>query len=121
MFYHRVCLLQLHVYGTRHGRCADRKNREIMEYIVWLDSGAVMEWERLTAAAQDANRQCAQWFRKASETHFLPWFPPAETEKTALPPEGKSNHGLNDKPDNPWYPKRVIRKHGFPKHKLLDN
>ena len=71
MFYHRVCLLQLHVYGTRHGRCADRKNQEIMEYIVWLDSGAVMEWERLTAAAQDANRQCAQWFRKASGTHFL--------------------------------------------------
>ena len=60
MFYHRVCLLQLHVYGTRHGRCADRKNQEIMEYIVWLDSGAVMEWERLTAAAQDANRQCAR-------------------------------------------------------------
>ncbi len=101
MFYHRVCLLQLHVYGTRHGRCVDRENREIMEFIVWLDSGAVMEWERLTAAAQDANRQCAQWFRKASETHFLPWFLPAETEKTALPPEGKSNHGLNDKPDNP--------------------
>ena len=71
--FHRVCLLQLHVKG-RPPRPAVRTggNRETKANILWLDSGAVTEWERLTAAAQDANRRWTRWLRKALGTHFLP-------------------------------------------------
>ena len=110
-----VCF-QLHVFGTRHGRCADRENREIMVKIVWLDSGAVMEWERPAAAAQDANRRWTRWFFKASGMHFLPCFPPAETKRQPFRREEKSNHGLNGKPDNLWYPDLVIGESPDPAH-----
>ena len=80
-----VCF-QLHVFGTRHGRCVDRENREIRASIVWLNSDAVMEWERPTAAAQDANRRWTRWFFKASGTHFLPCSFPAERKN--LPTRG---------------------------------
>lgn len=91
---------------ARHGRRADQGNRETKGKIVWLDSGAVMEWERPTAAAQDANRRNERWLRKARGTHFLPtpflW--KQGTEHRLLPVstgKEKSNHGLNDKPENP--------------------
>ena len=107
-----VCF-QLHVFGTRHGRCADRENREIMVKIVWLDSDAVMEWERPAAAAQDANRRWTRWLRKTFGTHFLPkpFLVEAGRRKPFPASTGKkeSNHGLNDKPENPWYPESVVR------------
>lgn len=94
---------------ARHGRRADHGNRETKGKIAWLHTGAVTEWERPKAAAQDANRRLKRWFCKPQGTRFLPRFPSGGMEKTASAGGEKSNHRLNDKPENPWYPKRVVR------------
>ena len=117
--FHRVCLLQLHVNG-RPPRPACRPWKPGKQNANRLtEPSAVTDWERPAAAAQDANRRSADWFHKAPGTHFLPGFPPAEQEKAASAGGKNSNHGLNDKPEKPWYPERVIRESPDPEH--LDN
>ena len=46
---------------ARHGRRADHGNRETKGKNAWLHPGAVTEWERPKAAAQDANRRLERW------------------------------------------------------------
>ena len=112
MVSHRVCLLQAHVFGTRHGRCADREKRKSKAQSPGCirarygmgtpDSGG-------TGRKQAMRAMIFQGFQNAFSAKALscgsgkkkrnPF--PASTEKQDV------NHGLNDKSEKPWYPMRV--------------